>query len=123
MARSNKRRRSPKPSDSNDIQPQLREVFGSETEQVTIKQAAQGEPAEAALTEIRSQSDHPYDLVIIGVGRDWGLEARQFGIQQEFLIRECPTSLLILRGYDPAVHGPKQQASAQSALSPDGRTS
>ncbi len=116
-------RRNPPPNDSSDIQSQLHEVFGSVTDQVTIKQAAQGEPAEAALTEIRGRSDHPYDLVIIGVGRDWGLEARQFGIQQEFLIRECPTSLLILRGYDPAVHGPKQQASAQSALSPDGTTS
>ena len=60
---------------------------------------------------------------MVGVGREWGLEARQFGIQQEYLIRECPTSLLIVRGYDPRVQGPRAEPSAQSALSPNGQPS
>lgn len=104
-----------------DIEAQLREVFGDDFGRVTVKQATSTEPAEAALFEIRSQINlsAPYDLVIVGVGRDWGLEARQFGIQQEFLIRECPTSLLILRGYDPTVHGERAKASSKSALSPE----
>ena len=77
------------------------------------------EPAEAALAEIRSETASPYDLVLVGVGRDWGLEARQFGIQQEFLIRQCPTSLLIVRGYDPSLHGDRAKTSAESSQSPD----
>lgn len=98
---------------------QLREVFGEQASEVVVKLATSAEPAAAALAEIRSRTEDSYDLVIVGVGRDWGLEARQFGIQQEFLIRECPTSLLVLRGYDPRVHGDRPNASAASALSPE----
>ncbi len=101
------------------VKSQLRQVFGDQASAVTVKQATAEEPAAAALAEIRSRTDDPYDLVIVGVGRDWGLEARQFGIQQEFLIRECPTSLLILRGYDPLVQGDRPKPSAESALSPE----
>ena len=83
---------------------------------VTVDVATASEPTEAVLSALR-QATHPYDLVLVGIGREWGLEARQFGIQQEYLIRACPTSLLILRGYDPSVHGAKATPSTQSALS------
>jgi Kef-type K+ transport system membrane component KefB/nucleotide-binding universal stress UspA family protein len=41
-----------------------------------------------------------FDLVIVGVGEEWGLGDRKlaFGLQSERLIRECPTSLLVVRG-------------------------
>jgi Kef-type K+ transport system membrane component KefB/nucleotide-binding universal stress UspA family protein len=38
-----------------------------------------------------------YDLVLIGAGAEWGLEHRPFGIHSESIIRECPTSLLVVR--------------------------
>lgn len=50
-------------------------------------------PAEAALAE----SKKDYDLVIVGMGRDWGLEQRQFGVQPERLMRDCPASILVVR--------------------------
>ena len=40
-----------------------------------------------------------YDLVLIGAGAEWGLEHRSFGIHSELVIRECPTSLLVVRQY------------------------
>lgn len=38
-----------------------------------------------------------YDLVLLGVSEEWGLESRLFGWRPERIARECPASLLILR--------------------------
>jgi len=40
-----------------------------------------------------------FDLVIVGVGHEWGLGDRRlgFGLHPERLIRECPSSLLVVR--------------------------
>lgn len=64
--------------------------------QVTMKMVEHRSPAEAALAE----SAQGYDLVIVGVGREWGLAARPLGIgiQPERLIQECSTSILVVRG-------------------------
>jgi nucleotide-binding universal stress UspA family protein len=62
------------------------------------------EPAQAAL----EQSANGYDLVLVGIGAEWGLEHRLFGLQAERLISECPTSLLVVR--DGAVVGQEAQA-------------
>ncbi len=40
-----------------------------------------------------------YDLVLIGAGAEWGLEHRPFGFHAEMIIRDCPTSLLVVRPY------------------------
>jgi Kef-type K+ transport system membrane component KefB len=67
---------------------------------VAVKVVEHGEPAEAALSEVTRApgSEGAYDLVLIGLGEEWGLKRRPFGISQEYLIRTCPTSLLIVRG-------------------------
>jgi len=38
-----------------------------------------------------------FDLVVIGVGEEWGLESHLFGWKAERIARDCPTSLLIVR--------------------------
>lgn len=38
-----------------------------------------------------------FDLVVIGVSEEWGLESRLFGWRPERIARECPSSLLIVR--------------------------
>ena len=84
--------------------------------QVTVKVVAHTNPARAALDEIASAR---YDLVVIGIGAEWGLAQRQFGINQEYLIRQSPTSLLILREYDPQVQGsrlPRDRRAAEDAV-------
>ncbi|NVB84166.1 MAG: universal stress protein [Kofleriaceae bacterium] len=51
-------------------------------------------PAEAVLARTRG-----CDLVVVGVGREWGVSATRvgFGFGAERLIRDCPCSLLIVR--------------------------
>lgn len=82
------------------------EVFGEpagaagEGSRVTVKVIEHTEPAVAALREVTQAPAETaaYDLVLIGVGAEWGLRRRPFGITQEYLIRACPVSLLIVRG-------------------------
>jgi Kef-type K+ transport system membrane component KefB/nucleotide-binding universal stress UspA family protein len=38
-----------------------------------------------------------FDLVIIGVGEEWGLESQVFGFRPQRIAQDCPTSLLIVR--------------------------
>jgi Kef-type K+ transport system membrane component KefB/nucleotide-binding universal stress UspA family protein len=68
-------------------------VFGDDASRVTMNVIEHRSPAEAALEYSRQN----FDLVVVGVGREWGLQERKVGLQPEMLIRECPTSLLIVR--------------------------
>ena len=38
-----------------------------------------------------------FDLVVIGVSEEWGLESRLFGWRPERIARDCPASMLIVR--------------------------
>jgi Kef-type K+ transport system membrane component KefB/nucleotide-binding universal stress UspA family protein len=68
-------------------------VFGDDAERVSMNVVEHRSPAEAALEHSRQG----FDLVLVGVGREWGLPERRVGFQPEALIRECSTSLLIVR--------------------------
>jgi len=70
-------------------------VFGEEHGQVTFDLVEHTDPAAAVLE--RSRKD--IDLVVVGLGTEWGLTERRYGIQPEKLIHECPVSLLIVRDY------------------------
>lgn len=65
------------------------EVGGGRVELKVVEHTA---PAEAALEE----SSKGYDLVIVGIGREWGLEERPFGYQPELLMDACPVSLMVV---------------------------
>jgi len=41
-----------------------------------------------------------FDLVVIGVSEEWGLESHLFGWRPERIARDCPCSLLIVRRYE-----------------------
>jgi nucleotide-binding universal stress UspA family protein len=49
-------------------------------------------PVAAILREAKD-----YDLVVIGVGEEWGLESQMFGFRPQRIAQDCPTSLLIVR--------------------------
>jgi nucleotide-binding universal stress UspA family protein len=68
----------------------FREVGGG---RVVFRAIESDAPAEAVLRETRAG----YDLVIVGMGREYGLEQRPFGLQRERLLSECPVSLLVVR--------------------------
>ncbi len=60
-----------------------------------------------------------FDLVIIGVAEEWGLESRPFGWRPEKIARDCPASLLIVRKFAKAEESTakvnlQQPAAAQS---------
>jgi Kef-type K+ transport system membrane component KefB len=38
-----------------------------------------------------------FDLVVIGVGEEWGLESQMFGFRPQRIAQDCPVSLLIVR--------------------------
>jgi hypothetical protein len=82
--------------------------------QVTIKPVVHKDPAEAALAETTVNNTDGYDLVLVGIGSDWGLQQRTFGISQELFIRRCPASLLIVRG---AATAPRNAAHSPPAVS------
>ena len=64
---------------------------------VRMKLVSHDKPAVAAIEE----AGKGYDLVIVGAGQQWGLERRLFGLAPELMVEQCPTSLLLVRRYEP----------------------
>ena len=56
-------------------------------------------PDSAPLAEVVAEARRGYDLVVVGVAEEWGLEPRMFSAEHERLATECPASLLIVRKY------------------------
>jgi nucleotide-binding universal stress UspA family protein len=74
----------------------------------TAVDRAFAEPGHAAPVQFRVIEDYSpvaailreakdYDLVVIGVGEEWGLESQMFGFRPQRIAQDCPTSLLIVR--------------------------
>ncbi len=68
-------------------------VFEEDGGRVRMEVVEHDDPAVAVL----DRSKAGYDLVIVGLGRGWGLEERRFGIQPERLLRDSSGSLLVVR--------------------------
>jgi Kef-type K+ transport system membrane component KefB/nucleotide-binding universal stress UspA family protein len=71
----------------------VEELFPAEAERVRFQVVTHASAEEAALEESRRD----YDLVVVGVGAEWGLESHPFGLHRERIIEETPASLLIVR--------------------------
>jgi len=96
-------------ADSTDVAAQTAETLAGFDAQVELKTVRHAIAWRAAIEE----AARGYDLVLIGAGAEWGLEHRSFGIHSEQIIRQCPTSLLVVRQYRAsAVHAPPQIAAA-----------
>lgn len=67
---------------------------GVDRERLTVRVVEDASPVDAALRESASG----YDLVIVGLGREWGLEDHLLGGHPERLVVESKVSLLIVRG-------------------------
>jgi Kef-type K+ transport system membrane component KefB/nucleotide-binding universal stress UspA family protein len=62
--------------------------------QITLEVVVDDSPVDIAIQ--RSHAD--YDLVVVGLGREWGLRQPWLGMHSERLIRESSTSLLVVGG-------------------------
>ena len=79
---------------------------------VTFRMLEDPSPVDAVLREANN-----FDLVIVGVSEEWGLESHLFGFRPERIAQESRTSLLIVRAHESrAVPAPSQtsEAPAQS---------
>lgn len=92
----------------------VEEVFQEKTQglsaQVVFKVVEHSSPAAAVVEE----SADDYDLVVVGVGAEWGLEHRPFGLQAEVLIAQCSTSLLVLRQGNAAARRAAERAATEA---------
>jgi Kef-type K+ transport system membrane component KefB/nucleotide-binding universal stress UspA family protein len=73
---------------------------------VRFQVVAHDSPEDALLTE----AAQGYDLVVVGVGAEWGLEGHLFGLQRERLVSESTPSLLVIRQPRPQVEGASETA-------------
>jgi Kef-type K+ transport system membrane component KefB/nucleotide-binding universal stress UspA family protein len=80
---------------------------------VVTKIVDHAEPMHAVIEE----TETGYDLVVIGAGAEWGLEHRSFGLQPETLVRDCPSSLLIVRQHAVAAPRTAEDGGAHPAVS------
>ena len=55
-----------------------------------------------------------FDLIIIGVAEEWGLASHLFGWRAERIIRDCPSSMLIVRKYQANIPGPDSKDEAST---------
>jgi nucleotide-binding universal stress UspA family protein len=82
----------------------VRRVFDDPTQPVPVEvRVAEGvSPVEAVL---KTAGD--FDLVVVGVSDEWGLESHLFGMRPARIAEACPTSLLIVRAHEEvALPGP-----------------
>ncbi|MET0402029.1 MAG: cation:proton antiporter [Cystobacter sp.] len=75
----------------------VEELFPGTSGNVHLKVVAHASPEDAVLAE----AAHGYDLMVVGVGAEWGLEGSLFGLQRERLVRDSNLSLLVVRQPTP----------------------
>ena len=59
-----------------------------------------------------------FDLLVVGVAEEWGLESHLFGWRAERIARDCPSSLLIVRKHKVAQVTAEDTAMQQVPASP-----
>ncbi len=64
-----------------------------------------------------------FDLIIIGVAEEWGLESHLFGWRAERIARDCPSSLLIVRKHAVGKPPVTTRTQTQGEVISDGKTS
>jgi nucleotide-binding universal stress UspA family protein len=83
------------------VRTEAERVFSSRTAESPLKWTFRSvddpAPVDAVLREAAA-----YDLVVIGVSEEWGLESHLFGLRPERIAEQSPTSMLIVRKFGEA---------------------
>ncbi len=80
-------------------------VGGARAVELEIKVVRGKAPHTAALEEAAGG----YDLSIVGVGNDWGLPQRAFGLWSEAILSRSPTSVLVVRAENAKDSAPRAE--------------
>ena len=80
---------------------------------VEVRVASAPSPVDAVL---RACPD--FDLVVIGVSEEWGLESTVFGMRPQRIAEACPTSLLIVRAHEEVALPPAPDRNANGDAHP-----
>jgi nucleotide-binding universal stress UspA family protein len=94
------------PEDNKGVDQQREEFTDGEEDnryKVVFKTVRHATPGEAAIEESKSG----YDLLLVGMGRDWGLEHKSFGSRAEAILALAPSSILVVR------HGTRRETAAK----------
>jgi nucleotide-binding universal stress UspA family protein len=75
------------------MQREFSETDGNRRYDVAFKAVPHAQPADAVIEE----ASRGYDLLLIGVGKEWGLEHRSFGRKSEAILARSPVSVLVVR--------------------------
>jgi nucleotide-binding universal stress UspA family protein len=60
-----------------------------------------------------------FDLVVVGVSEEWGLESHLFGLRPERIAERCPTSLLIVRAHEDVAMSEVRHAAGPAPTATD----
>jgi Kef-type K+ transport system membrane component KefB/nucleotide-binding universal stress UspA family protein len=72
---------------------ELEDGEGDRRFRVVFKAVSSSVPSQAVIDESR----HGYDLLLVGVGRQWGLEHKSFGTRAEVILAEAAVSVVVVR--------------------------
>jgi nucleotide-binding universal stress UspA family protein len=92
--------------------------FGAEGdddfEGVTVEKAPDDLPVETVITKAKD-----FDLLLVGIGREWGLEPKTFGRRAEGILERAPTSVVVVRhGEGKGEHVPEAHRARYTTVSP-----
>jgi Kef-type K+ transport system membrane component KefB len=93
-------------------------LFPEDSARVRLKVVTHASPEDAVLAE----AGQGYDLVVVGVGPEWGLGDSVFGLQRERIIRDSLTSLVIIRqpapSTEPATRAHREASEREAGAGP-----
>jgi nucleotide-binding universal stress UspA family protein len=79
-----------------DAKDQVDRIFNEPSHQVPVTFRVVEDPSPVGVVLHQAQQ---FDLIVIGVAEEWGLESHLFGWRAERIARDCPSSMLIVRKY------------------------
>ncbi|HEV8291967.1 MAG TPA: universal stress protein, partial [Tepidisphaeraceae bacterium] len=86
----------PSAAKSADAKRAVEKIFETQTDSASVSFQVVEDSSPVGVVLHRARD---FDLVIIGVAEQWGLESRLFGWRPEKIARDCPASLLIVRNF------------------------
>lgn len=100
-----------------DAKGNVQRIFNdpSQPAPVAFRVVEHSSPVDAVLAAAKE-----FDLILIGVAEQWGLESHLFGFRAERIARDSPTSLLIVRQHDPVEAGRRPAVPVEAETAPVG---